>query len=191
MLIGEGALRFAEQLGIPRVPSEYFLIAKRVEQLDQARRRPKTPLDPDASGDPRDAEEHGTIGAVASDLHGNLAAATSTGGTVNKRSGRVGDSPLIGAGVYADNESCAVSATGHGEDFMRSVLCKMISDQVFMQGMDAKRSAEAGIDYLTRRIAGRGGVIVIDRSGNCASGFNTREMIHGWIEHGGETIVRI
>jgi beta-aspartyl-peptidase (threonine type) len=104
--------------------------------------------------------------------------------------GRVGDSPLIGAGVFADNETCAVSATGYGEDFMRCVISKTISDFVYMQDLDAKVATQAGIDYLTRKVSGRGGVIVIDRDGNCASGFTTSKMIHGWIEKGGEAMVR-
>jgi beta-aspartyl-peptidase (threonine type) len=104
--------------------------------------------------------------------------------------GRVGDSPIVGAGVYADNETCAVSATGYGEDFIRSVIAKTIADFIFMKGMDAQQATQAGIDYLTRKVGGRGGVIVIDRGGRCASGFTTKKMIHGWIEQGGETVVR-
>ena len=104
--------------------------------------------------------------------------------------GRVGDSPIIGAGVYADNETCAVSATGYGEDFMRSVIAKTIADYIEMKGLDAVGATEAGIDYLTRKVSGRGGVIVIDSRGRCASGFTTKKMIHGWIEHGGEAMVR-
>ncbi len=185
MLAGEGALRFAERFGIPRVPEKYFLIPERMEQIKKAARKHRA-----ESGRKDEAQKLGTIGAVARDVEGNLAAATSTGGTVNKRSGRVGDSPLIGAGVYADNETCAVSATGHGEDFMRTVLCKMISDYIAMQGMDARKATEAAIGYLTRRIGGQGGLILIDTAGKCASGYNTRKMIHGWIEHGGEANFR-
>jgi beta-aspartyl-peptidase (threonine type) len=92
--------------------------------------------------------------------------------------------------VYADNETCAVSATGYGEDFMRSVIAKTIADFIYMKGLDAKAATQAGIEYLTRKVKGRGGVIVIDSDGYCASGFTTRKMIHGWIEHAGETVVR-
>ena len=106
---------------------------------------------------------------MARDPQGNLAAATSTGGMVNKRIGRVGDSPIVGAGVYADNETCAASATGFGEDFMRAVFAKTIADFIYMQGMDASAATTAGIDYLTRKLKGRGGAIVIDGAGNCAS----------------------
>ena len=127
---------------------------------------------------------------MAYDADGNLAAATSTGGIVNKRMGRVGDSPIIGAGVYADNETCAVSATGYGEEFMRTVIAKTIADYVDMKGLDAAAATAAGIDYLRRKVRGRGGVIVIDHQGRCASGFTTPKMIHGWIEHGGEAMAR-
>jgi len=116
--------------------------------------------------------------------------ATSSGGILNKHFGRVGDSPLVGAGVYADNETCAVSATGCGEDFMRTVFAKTIADFVFMQGMDASRATAAGIDYLVRKVNGRGGAIVIDSHGNCARGFTTVRMIHGWIEKGAATVCR-
>jgi beta-aspartyl-peptidase (threonine type) len=123
-------------------------------------------------------------------MDGNLAAATSTGGIVNKRMGRVGDSPIVGAGVYADNDTCAVSGTGYGEDFIRAVLAKTIADSCEFQGANALAAVEFGIAYFKRKVNGRGGVIVIDREGNCASGFTTRKMIHGWIEKGGETVCR-
>ena len=190
MLIAEGAMRFADHCGMARVTEDYFLTPDRIEQLHQARLRHKVMLDHDDSDDDSEDQKYGTIGAIARDPNGNLAAATSTGGIVNKRMGRVGDSPLVGAGVYADNETCAVSATGFGEDFMRTVISKTISDFMLMKGMDAKQATEAGIAYLTRKVKGRGGVIVIDRQGHCAAGFTTKKMIHGWIEKGGETHCR-
>ena len=190
MLIAEGAMRFADHCGMARVPEDYFYTPDRIEQLKQARLMGKMMLDHDDSDEDSEDQKYGTIGAIAMDPEGNLAAATSTGGIVNKRMGRVGDSPIIGAGVYADNETCAVSATGYGEDFMRTVIAKTISDFIYMQGMDAERATAAAIDYLNRKVSGRGGVIVIDNKGNCSSGFTTKKMIHGWIEHGGETICR-
>lgn len=189
MLISEGAMRFADQNGVERVPESYFLTEERVEQLKEARRQHRMMLDHDDSEITSEDQKYGTIGAIARDPQGNLAAATSTGGIVNKRLGRVGDSPLIGAGVYADNETCAVSATGYGEDFMRTVISKTISDFIYMKDMSAAQSTQAGIDYLSRKVKGRGGVIVIDKDGNCSSGFTTKKMIHGWIEHGGKTNV--
>ena len=190
MLIAEGAMRFADHCGMERAPENYFYTPDRVEQLKQARLKHKIMLDHDDLEADSEDQKYGTIGAIARDMNGNLAAATSTGGIVNKRMGRVGDSPIIGAGVFADNETCAVSATGYGEDFMRSVISKTISDFIYMKGMNAVEATQAGIDYLNRKVKGRGGVIVIDHDGNCASGFTTKKMIHGWIEHGGEAVVR-
>lgn len=186
MLIAEGAMRFADHCGMERVPEDYFYTPERVEQLHQARLRHKIMLDHDDTEEDSEDQKYGTIGAIARDPAGNLAAATSTGGIVNKRMGRVGDSPIVGAGVYADNETCAVSATGFGEDFMRCVISKTVSDYIYMKGMDAEQATRAGIDYLTRKVQGRGGIIVIDSNGNCSSGFTTKKMIHGWIEKGGE-----
>lgn len=190
MLISEGAMRFADRCGIKRTPENYFYIPERIKQLEEARLNNKIMLDHDDADEASADQKHGTIGAIAYDLQGNLAAATSTGGIVNKRLGRVGDSPIIGAGVYADNETCAVSATGYGEDFMRTVISKTIADFIYMKGMNATQATQAGIEYLTRKVKGRGGVIVIDKEGLCASGFTTKKMIHGWIEHGGETVTR-
>jgi beta-aspartyl-peptidase (threonine type) len=175
-----------------RTPDHYFFTPDRIKQLEQARLRGRIMLDHDEEGD---EQKYGTIGAVARDREGNLAAATSTGGIVNKRMGRVGDSPIIGAGVYADNATCAVSATGYGEEFMRTVFAKTIADAIeFCGGTDAAAPPSTdGIDYLpvlTRKVKGRGGVICIDAAGRCASGMTTPKMIHGWIEHGGETICR-
>lgn len=179
LLAGAGALHFAQRHGMTLTPDEYFITAARLQQYLEAR-----------AGDDRDngGQTNGTIGAVARDRYGNLAAATSTGGVAGKREGRVGDSPIIGAGVYADNASCAVSTTGHGEDFMRTVLAKAIAGFIELQGHDAARAASAGIDYLVRKVSGRGGVIVIDAAGRCASRFTPGQMLHGWIERGGTAV---
>lgn len=188
MLVGAGAMRFAEHCGVKMMPDTYFLTDFRIEQLDRARRSNSMLLDHDESGGIE--QKYGTVGTVARDQQGNLAAATSTGGIVNKRWGRVGDSPLIGAGVYADNTTCAVSATGYGEDFMRTVLAKYVSDLIEIKQLDGQQAVTQGIDYLTKKLAGRGGVISIDSTGQCASGFTTKRMIHGYIERGGETQCR-
>jgi beta-aspartyl-peptidase (threonine type) len=187
MLIGEGAIRFADHCGVKLVPDHYFLTKERIQQHKTAHQHGWLMLDHE---DSVTAEEQklGTVGAVARDVHGNLAAATSTGGLVNKQEGRVGDSPIVGAGVYADNESCAVSATGYGEDFMRTVLAKTIADLIDFKGLNALDATQAGIDYLVRKVNGRGGVIVIDGAGNCASRYTTKKMIHGWIEKSGEAV---
>lgn len=190
MLISEGAMRFADHCGIEREPDNYFYTPDRVEQLKQARLKHKIMLDHDDTEEDSEDQKYGTIGAIARDEAGNLAAATSTGGIVNKRMGRVGDSPIIGAGVYADNETCAVSATGYGEDFMRTLIGKTISDYMLMMNLDGRQATAAGIEYLKRKVKGRGGVIVIDREGNCSSGLTTKKMIHGWIEKSGKAIAR-
>jgi len=190
LLIGEGAMRFAEHCGMPHTPDHYFITPERVAQLDEARFKHRMMLDHDESEANSEAQKYGTVGAIAWDVEGNLAAATSTGGIVNKRMGRVGDSPIIGAGVYADNETCAVSATGYGEDFMRTVISKTIADALYFKGGDARSAVEEGVAYLRRKVSGRGGAIVIDRHGNCASGYTTKRMIHGWIERGGESFCR-
>jgi beta-aspartyl-peptidase (threonine type) len=187
MLISEGALQFADHCGIRRTPDHYFFTPDRIAQLEQARLRGRMMLDHDEDGD---EQKYGTVGAVARDRNGNLAAATSTGGIVNKRMGRIGDSPIIGAGVYADNATCAVSATGYGEDFMRTVFAKTIADALEHRGGDARSAVDYGIDYLVRKVNGRGGVICVDHDGRCASAMTTKKMIHGWIEHGGETVCR-
>ncbi|MGB5260623.1 MAG: isoaspartyl peptidase/L-asparaginase family protein, partial [Gammaproteobacteria bacterium] len=156
LLIAEGAMHFASHCGMAHVPEHYFQTPDRVEQLKQARLHHKVMLDHDDTEADSEDQKYGTIGAIARDPQGNLAAATSTGGVVNKRVGRVGDSPIVGAGVYADNETCAVSATGFGEDFMRCVFAKTIADFIYMQGMNGVDATAAGIEYLTRKVGGRG-----------------------------------
>ena len=192
MLLGEGARRFADYWGVERVPDRYFVTEERRRQWEQARDNRRIGLDHDGPElqQPMTEEKFGTVGAVAWDAQGNLAGATSTGGMVNKRFGRVGDSPIIGSGVYADNETCAISCTGFGEDFMRTVLAKTVSDILLFQGGDARTAVDRGIAYLVRKVRGRGGLICIDKQGRCASGFTTKKMIHGWIEFGGQAVCR-
>ena len=177
---------FARKHGMPYAVDKYFHVPGRLEQFQRTRKAQQVTLDHDNP----DEQKYGTVGAVAVDKKGNLAAATSTGGIVNKHVGRVGDSPIIGAGVFADNASCAVSTTGYGEDFMRTVLAKTIADYIEFTQADAEKAVEFGIDYLVKKVNGRGGVIVVDHHGNCASGFTTKKMVHGWIEHGGDTHCR-
>jgi beta-aspartyl-peptidase (threonine type) len=184
LLGGEGAMAFADACGMARVPDAYLITEAREREWRCARRAGDTLLPPAA-------EECGTVGAIARDCAGDLAAATSTGGVLNKAPGRIGDSPLIGAGVYADNATCAVSATGHGEDLMRTVLAKTIADLIELRGLDAAQAVAAGMAYLRRKVEGHGGVIVVDRIGRCAAGFTTPRLIHGWIECGGASQARI
>lgn len=188
MLIGKGAREFANLWNVEVMTDDYFVVDSRIRQWREAQKAGGMMLDHE---DAEPQHKFGTIGAVARDTTGNLAAATSTGGIVNKRWGRVGDSPIVGAGVFADNMTCAVSATGYGEQFQRTVLSKMISDFIHFKGMDAIEAAAAGIDYLVQRVNGLGGVIVIDRHGRCAVGHSTSGLIYGYIERGGESVCRL
>lgn len=183
LLMGEGALEFAKLCELELCHEDYFITQARIEQLKAAKAAGRITLDHERISP---SEKLGTVGAVARDRHGDLAAATSTGGLVNNHWGRVGDTPIIGAGVFADNESCAVSATGYGEEFLRTVLAKTIAMFVQWRGMDVETAAKAGIEYLVNRVQGEGGVIVIDGAGHCASAQSTTGLICGWIEHGSE-----
>jgi L-asparaginase / beta-aspartyl-peptidase len=184
LLVGEGAMEFAKFCAIDTYADNYFITESRIKQLAEAQVSGRMTLDHERI---KPSQKLGTIGAVARDIHGNLAAATSTGGLVNKRWGRVGDTPIVGAGVFADNETCAVSATGYGEQFLRTVFAKTISDFVQFRQMDAQAAAQAGIDYLVAKVNGEGGVIVIDNKGRCAAAQSTSGLIRGWIELGGES----
>ena len=186
MLAGAGAGEFAKLYKVETCPDDYFITPGRIKQLQEAQAVGRIVLDHE-----KIKQKLGTVGAVARDVHGNLAAATSTGGLVNKRWGRVGDTPVVGAGVFADDETCAVSATGYGEQFLRTVLSKTVSDYVYFKGMNATEAAAAGIEYLVAKVNGEGGVIVIDSKGKCAAAQSTSGLIHGWIEAGGEAICKL
>lgn len=176
MLIGEGAMRFARDNNVRFEAPDYFLTEKRLKQLEEAKSKSKVVLDhSDIVGE----KKMGTVGAVARDTHGNLAAATSTGGITNKKYGRVGDSPIIGAGVYAENEICAVSCTGYGEQFIRTVLAKTVADILRYKKVSAKEAAQEAIAYLTRTVKGIGGFILIDSLGEPAAAMSTEKMLHG------------
>jgi L-asparaginase / beta-aspartyl-peptidase len=129
--------------------------------------------------------EHGTVGAVARDSYGNLAAATSTGGLDGKHPGRVGDTPIVGAGVYADNRTCAVSATGIGEDCIRTVLARRVAELIEHQGLSAQGAATAAIQYLVERIDGHAGLIVVDSNGGYGTAHSTPAMLSGVATSGG------
>lgn len=183
LLSGEGAEEFALAQGIEPVPQSYFHTERRRKQLEQAR-----------SGDTYSAAEigyFGTVGAVALDRDGNLAAATSTGGMTNKRWGRIGDSPIIGAGTYADNASCAVSATGSGEYFIRAVAGHEISSLIKYRGLSAAAAAREVVHGQLKRLGGDGGVIVADRDGNLVLEFNTEGMFRGARDSRGRNEVAI
>jgi L-asparaginase / beta-aspartyl-peptidase len=195
MMVGEGAEEFARQQGIEMMPQSYFYTERRWQELQRikaAEQQPKAPKKSVQFNNPLLAEDgqHGTVGAVALDMAGNLAAGTSTGGMTNKRFGRVGDSPIIGAGTYADNQTCAVSATGDGEFFIRAAVAHDISALVGYKGLAVQAAADAVLDKV-KRLGGTGGVIVLDKDGNIATPFNTAGMYRGHIGPDGVAVVEI
>jgi beta-aspartyl-peptidase (threonine type) len=170
MLVGAGAEEFAKLQGVEMVPNDYFVTPVRKMQLERLLRG-ATPKE-------NDLVAFGTVGAVALDAQGNLAAATSTGGMTGKRWGRVGDSPIIGAGTYANNASCAVSATGHGEYFIRTVVAHDICAQVEYLGIPLAKAA-ANVLAKMKGLGGNGGVIAIDPQGEVVLDFNSEGMFRG------------
>ncbi|HEU0225540.1 MAG TPA: isoaspartyl peptidase/L-asparaginase [Steroidobacteraceae bacterium] len=170
LLAGEGAEEFALEQGLTLVPGSYFHTERRWKQLEEAQRSDRV------ANATEDTDYFGTVGAVARDRNGNLAAATSTGGMTNKRWGRIGDSPIIGAGTYADNATCAVSATGSGEYFIRAVVAHEICARVRLSGVSAAAAAKDVVHGRLKDIGGDGGVIVVDRDGVLSLEFNTEGM---------------
>ncbi len=188
LLAGKGAEEFAKTRGIPLIDGAYFKTERRLMQLERAiERNGGAILDHDgdkraSSGEPIDPDyKFGTVGAVALDKKGNLAAGTSTGGLTNKRFNRIGDSPIIGAGTYADNNSCAVSATGHGEYFIRATVARSICAMVEYKGVSLEEAAHETINKKLEKMGGNGGIIAIDKDGNISMTFNTRGMYRGYI----------
>ncbi|MEZ4516435.1 MAG: isoaspartyl peptidase/L-asparaginase [Chloroflexota bacterium] len=166
-LVGNGAEAFAESIGFPRCNLEDLLVGEALERFRSGQNPADVQLEMPTLGD--------TVGAVALDDKGNLAAATSTGGTINKRPGRVGDSPLVGSGAYADNWTAAVSATGHGESLMRVVISKSVCDFV-AAGLSAQAACETAIRLLGERTGGNGGLVAVDTRGRVGYAFNTNAM---------------
>ncbi len=180
-LIGDGAEQFAKAHGIELVDDSYFFTEARWQSLQKAK----------AKDSLTEKEKHGTVGAVALDQHGNLAAATSTGGMTNKKFGRIGDSPIIGAGTYADNETCAISATGHGEYFIRAVVAHDIASLMRYKRLSLQAAAEEVIMKKLTQLGGTGGIVAIDRNANIAMPFNTEGMYRAYKVQGGNTFVAI
>ncbi len=172
LISGKEALVFAHERNIPMKEDEYFQSEERIQQLQKVKAKDVVGLDHD--GD--ENLKYGTVGAVALDKSGNLAAATSTGGMVNKRYGRIGDSPLIGIGTYANNQSCAISCTGHGEYFIRQVVAHEISSRIILAGRSLEEASHAVIIEDIPAVGGRGGCIGIDGHGNIVMPYNTKGM---------------
>jgi beta-aspartyl-peptidase (threonine type) len=199
MMIGTGAEAFAKKQGMEIVDPSYFHTEARWKALQNALKEEKTSLD--HTGDTTGAliddkifiegKKYGTVGCVALDKFGNLAAGTSTGGMTNKRYSRVGDAPIIGAGTYANNATCAVSATGHGEFFIRSVVGYDISALMEYKGYSVKKAADEVVMKKLVERGGEGGVIALDQKGNFAMPFNSEGMYRGYIKADGSSEVLI
>jgi len=179
-LIGTGAEAFAAGHGVVMAPESYFRTPQRLADLARAQARNETALDHVAPS----AEKLGTVGAVARDRAGNLAAATSTGGMTNKLPGRVGDSPVIGAGVYADDRSCAVSCTGVGEHFLRTSLARTVGFFIEEMGLDTQAATDAAMQRLIERVGGVGALIVVGRDGVCARARSTPGLLSAMARDG-------
>jgi beta-aspartyl-peptidase (threonine type) len=191
MIDGEGAEAFAKENGMELVDQKYFFTQERWDALQKIKSAEKSRT----SGAGKaflitDQDRHGTVGAVALDENGNLAAATSTGGTTNKRPGRVGDSPIIGAGTYANNATCAVSATGDGEYFIRASVGHDISALMEYRGLSLKAAAQIVLDKVAK-LGGTGGLIAIDHQGNVSLPFNAAGMYRGYVDSNGKFVVEI
>jgi len=175
LLAGKGASEFAKKQGIEIVDSSYFFTEKRWKSLKKI----------------LDAEKHGTVGCVVLDKDGNLAAGTSTGGRTNKKYGRIGDSPIIGAGTYANNNTCAISATGHGEFFIRYVVTHDISALMEYQNMSLSDASNLVINKKLVEAGGAGGIIAVDKEGNVSMPFNTNMMFRAYAKSNGEKQIAI
>jgi beta-aspartyl-peptidase (threonine type) len=173
MMVGRGAELFATKMGLEIVDPSYFWTERRWKALQRELQKEQQ------------SKPIGTVGAVAVDKDGNLAAGTSTGGMTNKQYGRVGDAPIIGAGNYAENESCAVSATGHGEFFIRWTVAYDIAALMKYRGLTVQQAGEEVINRKLKAAGGEGGVIALDAKGNFAMPFNSEGMYRGWIGQDG------
>jgi L-asparaginase / beta-aspartyl-peptidase len=173
LLVAGGAERLARKHGLDMVGPAYFRTAERLAALRRGDRR-----------------HHGTVGAVARDRRGNLAAATSTGGYTGKLAGRVGDSPIIGAGTYADNATCAVSGTGWGEAFIRTALAYDVAARMRYRGISLQAAASAALRQITR-LGGDGGLVAVDRAGNIALPFNSQGMYRAARREHGKTLIAV
>lgn len=175
MMSGNGASQFAKEQGLEIVDSSYFFTEKRWKSLQNILK----------------SEKHGTVGCVVLDKYGNLAAGTSTGGMTNKKYGRIGDSPIIGAGTYANNNTCAISATGHGEFFIRYTVAHDISALMEYKNMSLEDAANVVINDKLVNAGGTGGIIAVDKNGKVSMTFNTNMMFRAYAKSTGEKEVAI
>ncbi len=196
MLVGAGAEDFAARNGLERVSGYYFYTERRWKSLVRAKQKEaeKAQASPPPDSEtkkPVAGKERGTVGAVALDRHGNLAAGTSTGGLTNKMFGRVGDSPIIGAGTYANNATCAVSCTGDGEYFMRLLVAHEVNALMAYAHKPLSEAADEVITKELTALGGGGGLIAVDRQGHIAMPFNTEGMYRGYIDKDGKAVIKI
>jgi len=181
LMARDGAEKFAEEQGLEMVPSEYFRDSAKYDRWKKSRETASLVTNPDY--------KYGTVGCVALDKNGNIAAGTSTGGMTNKKFGRVGDTPIIGAGTYANNETCGVSSTGHGEFFMRNLVAYDIAALMKYKDLSLQEASDKIIMEKLKEIKGDGGIVALDRQGNIAMPFNTPGMFRGYRKKGEETQV--
>ncbi len=181
MLSGKGAETFAIEQGLDIVAPSYFYTDRRWNSLQNAMKAEK-----EAVGALTEFDDHkfGTVGCVALDKEGNLVAGTSTGGMTNKRYNRIGDSPIIGAGTYANNKTCGVSSTGHGEYFIRHVVAHSVSALMEFGGMTLDQSASKVVNEILVKAGGSGGIVALDKDGNISMPFNTSGMYRGYVKPG-------
>ncbi|MCB0451681.1 MAG: isoaspartyl peptidase/L-asparaginase [Aequorivita sp.] len=193
MLYGAGAEEFAKGLGYKMMDTSYFYTQNRYESLQKVLKKEKSKNEKKISFEDYYIKnsKFGTVGCAALDKHGNLAAGTSTGGMTNKRWNRIGDSPIIGAGTYANNATCAVSSTGWGEYFIRSVVAYDISALMEYKGMSLQEAAREVIQKKVTAIGGDGGIVAIDKDGNVAMEFNTAGMYRATMNSKGELVIKI
>jgi L-asparaginase / beta-aspartyl-peptidase len=187
MLATQGAFEFAKQQGFEVMPDDYFFTRQRYDQWQELKDTESYQLDHTE----KPQNKMGTVGAVALDSLGNLAAATSTGGMTNKKYGRIGDSPVIGSGNYANNETCAISCTGHGELFLRSVVAYDISCLMAYKGLSLKQACDIVVYDKLVKIGGEGGLVAIDSKGHIEMPFNSEGMYRAKIDVEGKVEIKI
>jgi beta-aspartyl-peptidase (threonine type) len=193
LFVRDGAEQFAREQGMELVDQSYFFTQRSWDRLQRQleKENEKSSAEPVSRNETFFTGAGGTVGAVALDKSGNLAAGTSTGGMSNKKSGRVGDSPIIGAGTYASNKTCAVSATGHGEYFIRGVLAYDVSALMEYRNLSLEQAAHMVIHEKLEGMGARGGLIAVDTKGNFTMPFNTEGMYRGYILEDGKTVVKM
>jgi beta-aspartyl-peptidase (threonine type) len=184
-------MEFAEKVGVEFADDEYFFVPMRFEQLQKAKESDTMILDHTEDDFENGEKKFGTVGCVALDVHGNIAAGTSTGGMTNKKYGRVGDSPVIGSGTYANNKTCAISCTGHGEFFIRVVVAYDISCLIEYKGLSLKEACDIVVKDKLVKLGGEGGLIALDAKGNIELPFNSEGMYRASKKQGEEMYIGI